>query len=389
MTGLQVASGTQIWIPDDEVAWARAEIVGGGDQSDRVEVKVLGSSETRTIVAADVSRLAGTDARALPLCNLNLPDDGVPDLCDLTYLHEPAILHNLRLRSTAGLPYTYTGDICIAVNPYRWLDLYGDAKQQPYLERERRELPPHVYASSAHAYTAMRAHGANQSILVSGESGAGKTETVKILMNHLASISQAAAAADNSADGLGNGGGGTANTPTVNTTVSRVLQSNPLMETFGNAKTVRNDNSSRFGKFAQLQVRHYSRTHSRHFSRNYPPVTLPVTHIFPTRTASHGCSSTPQGCWSAPAATPTCWRSRAARTSPQASGTTTRSTCCWRSRRTRYASSSTSCLPPHPTTTPPPPPPAATLPATLPATRRRRAPIHTCAPRPRTRRAAA
>jgi myosin-5 len=116
------------------------------------------------------------------------------------------------------------------------LDIYTENLQDQFLDRDRSELPPHVYAISAGSYQHMRMFGEAQSILVSGESGAGKTETTKILMSHLAVA------------------GGHQNDGAVETSIiERVLQANPLMESFGNAKTCRNDNSSRFGKFSELQ----------------------------------------------------------------------------------------------------------------------------------------
>jgi myosin V len=187
----------------------------------------------------------------------------VTDMTNLNYLHEAAILYNLRTRFFAANPYTYTGDICIAVNPYQWLDIYTETIRKEYYVMNRAELPPHAYATSSAAFNGIQEGGPNQSILVSGESGAGKTETVKtheyhvcvcvcccccccfslsslvcfcmsqvkILMAHVAFIS---AGDDQSV-------------------INRILKSNPLLESFGNAKTTRNDNSSRFGKFTELQ----------------------------------------------------------------------------------------------------------------------------------------
>jgi myosin-5 len=104
--------------------------------------------------------------------------DGVADMTNLNYLHEAAILYNLRTRFFAARPYTYTGDICIAINPYQWLDIYTEATRKEYFIFGRGELPPHAYATSAAAFNGIQEGGPNQSILVSGESGAGKTETV-------------------------------------------------------------------------------------------------------------------------------------------------------------------------------------------------------------------
>jgi myosin-5 len=205
----------------------------------------------------------GSEGDSLPLQNKEhvvLKDgkqessSGVEDMCALNYLHEAAILYNLRARFAGGCPYTYTGDICVAVNPYQWMNIYTPEIQMGYLRAERKKLPPHAYASSAAAFQGIRTSslgpGRNQSILVSGESGAGKTETVKILMRHLATISKVGSNVDVETErGSFSGKVELAEDSAV---VTRVMKANPLLESFGNAKTVRNDNSSRFGKFTQL-----------------------------------------------------------------------------------------------------------------------------------------
>ena len=177
----------------------------------------------------------------LPLQDAGLSSSsGASDMATLSSLNEPSILYNLRRRFFAAIPYTYTADIVIAVNPYQWLHhLYTEDLRKEYLIFGHRTgqgsadtLPPHVYSTSSRAFHGMKDFHRNQAILVSGESGAGKTETVKILMGHLAFI----AASDDD-----------------QTVIRRVLESNPLLESFGNAKTVRNDNSSRFGKYIELQ----------------------------------------------------------------------------------------------------------------------------------------
>lgn len=162
-------------------------------------------------------------------------------------------MYNLKLRHWNEKPYTRTGDILIAVNPYQWYDdLYTSDKRTYYSNRlvwddineedPRTSMEPHVYEVSALAYRGLRdsACTVNQSILVSGESGAGKTETVKICLNHIASVQRGRDAFLFEEEGL-------------DPTVQRVVQSNPLLEAFGNAQTRRNDNSSRFGKYLLLQ----------------------------------------------------------------------------------------------------------------------------------------
>ena len=181
-------------------------------------------------------------------------------------LPQAAILYNLKLRHLKGKPYTRTGDIIIAVNPYQWYhELYTKEKRHLYsqrlvwdesasaMETIRASLQPHVYEVSALAYRGLSNQMGNQSILVSGESGAGKTETVKICLNHIASIQYGKkhwCSTDN------------------DPVVQRVVESNPLLEAFGNAKTRRNDNSSRFGKYLQLQFDHDDKPANEYTSMN-------------------------------------------------------------------------------------------------------------------------
>jgi len=162
---------------------------------------------------------------------------------------QAAILYNLKQRHLDNHPYTRTGDIIIAVNPFQWFkDIYTEKVRASYSNTlvwedhegdPRKLVQPHVYEVSALSFKGLAFGGKDQSILVSGESGAGKTETVKIAMNHIASVQR----------GKTSGSVEAFSDPVVN----RVLESNPLLEAFGNAKTRRNDNSSRFGKYTQLQ----------------------------------------------------------------------------------------------------------------------------------------
>ncbi|CEG36782.1 myosin-like protein [Plasmopara halstedii] len=242
MSDLQMVTGAKCFVPDETHVWLAAEVLrdeNSGDGKTRkiycrvelpdgtIEERCVDMLAKKTKALLDVHQL-----ESLPYQNENVGREGIEDMITLNYLHEAAILYNVKKRFLCELPYTYTGDICIAVNPYKWLpDLYAEKQHLRYLNQPKEELPPHVYATSVAAYDNMRRSEKNQSILVSGESGAGKTETTKILMNHLATI----------AGGLNN------------STIKKIIEVNPLLESFGNAKTVRNDNSSRFGKFTQLQ----------------------------------------------------------------------------------------------------------------------------------------
>jgi myosin-5 len=163
------------------------------------------------------------------------PPGGVDDMTKLSYLHEPGVLNNLAMRYELNEIYTYTGNILIAVNPFQRLPhLYDTHMMEQYKGAGFGELSPHVFAIAEVAYRAMINEGKSNSILVSGESGAGKTETTKMLMRYLAYL----------------GGRSGVEGRTVE---QQVLESNPVLEAFGNAKTLRNNNSSRFGKFVELQ----------------------------------------------------------------------------------------------------------------------------------------
>ncbi|KAF5462805.1 hypothetical protein F2P56_018782 [Juglans regia] len=166
---------------------------------------------------------------------MEAPAGGVDDMTKLSYLHEPGVLQNLKARYELNEIYTYTGGILIAINPFQRLPhIYDAHMMQQYKGAPFGELSPHVFAVADVAYRAMINEGKSNSILVSGESGAGKTETTKMLMRYLAFL------------------GGRVATE-GRTVEQQVLESNPVLEAFGNAKTVRNNNSSRFGKFVEIQ----------------------------------------------------------------------------------------------------------------------------------------
>ncbi|MBA0739551.1 hypothetical protein Gogos_012812 [Gossypium gossypioides] len=154
----------------------------------------------------------------------------------LAYLHEPGVLQNLRCRFDINEIYTYTGGILIAINPFQRLPhLYENRVMEKYKGASVGELSPHPFAIADSAYRQMIKEQISQAILVSGESGAGKTESTKMLMQYLAFM------------------GGRNNNTGERSVEQKVLESNPVLEAFGNAKTVRNNNSSRFGKFVEIQ----------------------------------------------------------------------------------------------------------------------------------------
>merc|ERR1719481_736801 len=158
------------------------------------------------------------------------------DMANLTYLNDASVFHNLEVRFKAKLIYTYSGLFCVAINPYKRYPIYTPTVVKIYLGKRRNEVPPHLFAIADTAYRAMLSKGVCQSILVTGESGAGKTENTKKVISYFAMV-------------------GAREAKKVSNKVSleeQIVQTNPILEAFGNAKTARNDNSSRFGKFIRI-----------------------------------------------------------------------------------------------------------------------------------------
>ncbi|XP_033506501.2 myosin-7-like isoform X1 [Epinephelus lanceolatus] len=165
--------------------------------------------------------------------------DKIEDMAMLTFLHEPAVLFNLKERYAAWMIYTYSGLFCVTVNPYKWLPVYNQEVVVAYRGKKRSEAPPHIFSISDNAYQYMLADRENQSILITGESGAGKTVNTKRVIQYFASIAAGGIKKDTVAKDKG-------------TLEDQIIQANPALEAFGNAKTIRNDNSSRFGKFIRI-----------------------------------------------------------------------------------------------------------------------------------------
>ena len=174
--------------------------------------------------------------------------DGVADMCRLSELSAPCLLHNLVVRFRAGLIYTYTGPLLISINPFQPIaGLYDDSTMSSYRGSNVSEKDPHVFAAAESALQSLFRDKLDQSIVISGESGAGKTEAAKSIMRYLAFW--------NMESGDGAGGDRSSEDEGGEKSMERVfLQTNPLTEAFGNAKTIRNDNSSRFGKFIRIHV---------------------------------------------------------------------------------------------------------------------------------------
>nr|XP_019963611.1 PREDICTED: myosin heavy chain, fast skeletal muscle-like [Paralichthys olivaceus] len=168
--------------------------------------------------------------------------DKIEDMAMMTHLNEAAVLFNLKERYAAWMIYTYSGLFCVTVNPYKWLPVYNQEVVVAYRGKKRQEAPPHIFSISDNAYQFMLTDRENQSILITGESGAGKTVNTKRVIQYFATI---AVSGDRKKDVSVSG-------KLQGNLEDQIISANPLLEAFGNAKTVRNDNSSRFGKFIRI-----------------------------------------------------------------------------------------------------------------------------------------
>ncbi|XP_029909030.1 myosin heavy chain, fast skeletal muscle-like isoform X3 [Myripristis murdjan] len=193
----------------------------------KVTVKI-NDSEERTVKEDDVSPM-------------NPPKfDKIEDMAMMTHLNEASVLYNLKERYAAWMIYTYSGLFCATVNPYKWLPVYDAEVVSAYRGKKRMEAPPHIFSVSDNAYQFMLTDRENQSVLITGESGAGKTVNTKRVIQYFATIS---VGGDKKKESSGKIQG---------SLEDQIIAANPLLEAYGNAKTVRNDNSSRFGKFIRI-----------------------------------------------------------------------------------------------------------------------------------------
>ncbi|KNZ77855.1 Myosin-11 [Termitomyces sp. J132] len=214
--------------------------------------------------SAEVVMAAGGEFRRVPfesLFKMNPPKfDRVEDIADLTFLNEASVVHNLRLRYGSGAIYTYSGLFLVAINPYQNLPLYTDGIIQQYRNKRRDENPPHIFAVAERAWVNMGEERENQSILITGESGAGKTESTKKVIQYLAAIATDAHLPTTTSHsrsptlGISQSLTGTSlnSKGRLGLLERQILQANPILEAFGNAQTQRNNNSSRFGKFVRI-----------------------------------------------------------------------------------------------------------------------------------------
>ncbi|GFQ86252.1 myosin heavy chain, muscle [Trichonephila clavata] len=217
-----------VWVPDEKEGFLLGNIVS--TKGDLCTVDVKGDER---------------QVKKDQLQQVNPPKyEKTEDMSNLTYLNDPSVLYNLKERYNAKLIYTYSGLFCVAINPYKRFPIYTNRVVQMYKGKRRGEMPPHIFSVSDGAYNDMLQNRENQSMLITGESGAGKTENTKKVIAYFANVGAVASKAakekkDKEVSKKGN-------------LEDQVIQTNPVLEAFGNAKTVRNDNSSRFGKFIRI-----------------------------------------------------------------------------------------------------------------------------------------
>ncbi|XP_066531142.1 myosin-9 [Hoplias malabaricus] len=222
------ASKKLVWVPSERLGFEAGMIKE--EHGDEVMVELADSGKKCRVNKDDIQKM-------------NPPKfNKVEDMAELTCLNEASVLHNLKERYYSGLIYTYSGLFCVVINPYKNLPIYSEEIVDMYKGKKRHEMPPHIYAITDTAYRSMMQDREDQSILCTGESGAGKTENTKKVIQYLAHVASShKTKKDQNILVLTHG-----------ELEKQLLQANPILEAFGNAKTVKNDNSSRFGKFIRI-----------------------------------------------------------------------------------------------------------------------------------------
>ncbi|NXK85737.1 MYH11 protein, partial [Formicarius rufipectus] len=226
-----------VWIPSEKHGFEAASIKE--EKGDEVVVELAENGKKVTLSKDDIQKM-------------NPPKfSKVEDMAELTCLNEASVLHNLRERYFSGLIYTYSGLFCVVINPYKQLPIYSEKIIDMYKGKKRHEMPPHIYAIADTAYRSMLQERVDQLptffcvifFPLRGESGAGKTENTKKVIQYLAFVASSHKGKKDTSVTV---------SELFGELEKQLLQANPILEAFGNAKTVKNDNSSRFGKFIRI-----------------------------------------------------------------------------------------------------------------------------------------
>ncbi|KAJ8009563.1 hypothetical protein DPEC_G00090180 [Dallia pectoralis] len=216
--------------------------------TDKVELYLKGLVTARTegkcvvtVTKPDGTKMEGVEFKEADIYEMNPPKyDKIEDMAMMTYLNEASVLYNLKERYAAWMIYTYSGLFCATVNPYKWLPVYDMEVVNAYRGKKRMEAPPHIFSVSDNAFQFMVIDKENQSVLITGESGAGKTVNTKRVIQYFATIAVSGEKKKEDPSKM------------QGSLEDQIIAANPLLEAYGNAKTVRNDNSSRFGKFIRI-----------------------------------------------------------------------------------------------------------------------------------------
>ncbi|RSL51921.1 hypothetical protein CEP54_011161 [Fusarium duplospermum] len=234
--------GTRAWQPDAAEGWVASELIDKTIDGNKAKLTFqLENGETKVIDVTVEALQSGNHPSLPPLMNPTVLEAS-DDLTNLSHLNEPAVLQAIRLRYLQKEIYTYSGIVLIATNPFARVDsLYVPGMVQVYAGRQRATQAPHLFAIAEEAFMDMLRDKKNQTVVVSGESGAGKTVSAKYIMRYFATR-----------ESPDNPGARSKRGEAMSETEEQILATNPIMEAFGNAKTTRNDNSSRFGKYIEI-----------------------------------------------------------------------------------------------------------------------------------------
>ncbi|GAA5834869.1 hypothetical protein JCM9279_007130 [Rhodotorula babjevae] len=238
---------TRCFFPDKELGWIAARLTAKSIDGDTVKLDFVDDHAKERTVTTTLSALSSaTPPDVLPPLRNPPVLEGTEDLTNLSYLNEPSVLHTILHRYSLRSIYTYSGIVLVAVNPFTSLSgVYEHSVVQAYASRRKGELEPHLFAIAEEAYRCMVGTagepGGNQTIIVSGESGAGKTVSAKYIMRYFATVDDPHKPGKKKSTSSG-----------MSEVEEQILATNPIMEAFGNAKTTRNDNSSRFGKYIEI-----------------------------------------------------------------------------------------------------------------------------------------
>merc|ERR1711884_467473 len=216
-------SKKSFWCPDGKGLFAECML----EEDDGTKAKVVvGGFEKKVFKSEEIGQV---NPPKFEMCE---------DMANLTFLNDASVFWNLKIRYQAKLIYTYSGLFCVVVNPYKRYPMYTPTVVRMYLGKRKNEVPPHLWAISETAYRNMVTNGKNQSMLITGESGAGKTENTKMVIAYLAAVACPPKKAGQEVKKV--------------SLEDQIVATNPILESYGNAKTSRNDNSSRFGKFIRI-----------------------------------------------------------------------------------------------------------------------------------------